>query len=277
MPPPAIVCCIIRPDFFVIKFKKCFVRTAPGYIRALFIAFLIFIDSFSVHPFVEGTTVIKDTVQNHAHAPAVYLLDQFCKICVAGFQIPLVCDAADKFRCPLVFFYTVRQTLAIIHNNFCIMRVNIIIILYIVFMVGRRYKQRIEIDNIYAQVLQIIQFFTNALQITAIKMSDVHIVRILIPVLYLFCRFVNIKIFIIQHVIRGISIAETVDKYLIENCALCPVRHIKSRTYLKVIFHIYILLDSNPVVITGYAAGMYLKIIYNIFFSGRNHCRIVIK
>ena len=47
------------------------------------------------------------------------------------------------------------------------MGINIVIVLNIILMVGRRHKQRIEIDHIHAQFLQIIHLIKNALQIAA--------------------------------------------------------------------------------------------------------------
>ena len=62
MPPPTIVGGIVRPYLFVIKLKERLIRTAPGYKCSLLVAFLILIDTLTIHPFVEGTAMVKYTI-----------------------------------------------------------------------------------------------------------------------------------------------------------------------------------------------------------------------
>ena len=49
-----------------------------------------------------------------------------------------------------IIFFSFRQTFSVILNNNAEMRVYMVIILYIVFVVRRRYKQRIKVDNLNA-------------------------------------------------------------------------------------------------------------------------------
>ena len=62
------------------------------------------------------------------------------------------------------------------------MRINIIIILYIILMVGWRNEKRIKIDHLYAKLLQIIHLVKNALQIATIEIRHIHIFRITVPI-----------------------------------------------------------------------------------------------
>ena len=44
-----------------------------------------------------------------------------------------------------------------------------VVILGIIFMIGGRHKERIEIKNLYPQMFQVIQLLPNPFQIAAIK------------------------------------------------------------------------------------------------------------
>ena len=64
------------------------------------------------------------------------------------------------------------------------MRINIIIILNIILMVTWGDKYRIQVNNLYSKILQVIQLIQNTLKITAIKFPDTHYRRNLSPVIY---------------------------------------------------------------------------------------------
>ena len=54
------------------------------------------------------------------------------------------------------------------------MRIDMIIILGIILMIGWRDEHRIKIQHLYAQVLEIIQLLPHALQIAAIETAHIH-------------------------------------------------------------------------------------------------------
>ena len=62
------------------------------------------------------------------------------------------------------------------------MRINIIIILSIIFMAGGRYEQWIKIQHFHTQFFQIIQLLYYTCQISTIKISHIKIPRVFIPV-----------------------------------------------------------------------------------------------
>ena len=49
------------------------------------------------------------------------------------------------------------------------MRIDIIIVLNIVFVIRWRYKKRVEIDDLHTELLKIIELIQHALQIAAVK------------------------------------------------------------------------------------------------------------
>ncbi len=99
-----------------------------------------------------------------------------------------------------------------------------LVILGVIFMTGGRQEDRIEIDCLYAQFLQIIQLIDHPLQVTAVKLSVSLRRRYPVPVFDTDDRFPQIAVLAGQDVIRWISVAETVRKDLVHYSALCPGR-----------------------------------------------------
>ncbi len=64
------------------------------------------------------------------------------------------------------------------------MRVNIVIILNVIFVIGGRNKKRVKINHIHAKFFQIIHLFQNSLQIASVEFPHSHSRRIFIPVLH---------------------------------------------------------------------------------------------
>ena len=95
------------------------------------------------------------------------------------------------------------------------MRIDIIVILNIVFVVRWRYEKRIEVYNIDAEIFEIIHLVEYALQISAVKLSDVHLGRILAPVGNLLRVSVKICVFVGQYVICGVAVIKSVHKNLV--------------------------------------------------------------
>ena len=201
MSPPSIVIRIVWPCILIVEFEKITVRTVCGNICSFFISWLILINPLTIQPLVKGTAVIKHTVQNDLHPPTVYLFHKFCKKTVAGFQIFLICHTTDVFCCMGIILISRCQHFPTVFYNLSIVRINIIIILYIVLMIRRRYKNRIKIYHVHAQILQIIQLIPNSLDISPVKLPDSHKCRTLIPVLNLYCGVTDIEVLPVFHII----------------------------------------------------------------------------
>ena len=141
------------------------------------------------------------------------------------------------------------------------MWVYIIIVLYIVLMIRWPNKQRIKINDLDTKLAKIIKLIKHTLQIATIELSYTHIGWIFIPILNLTDVFAYITVFIIKHVIRFITIAKSIGKYLVHNCALCPVRCLKSRHNLEIIISIKFFNSSYLIVIAYNLSSLYLEII----------------
>ena len=144
-------------------------------------------------------------------------------------------------------------------------------------MVGRRHKQRIEIDHIHAQFLQIIHLIKNALQIAAVKFAHAHSCGIFIPVLHSDRLIPDILVLVRQHVIGGITVVETIHIDLIKHRSLRPIRRFKARNHMKIIVLVCILRNTPHVIKTGKFACMYFKIITHLLILKLDRYRIVIE
>ena len=157
------------------------------------------------------------------------------------------------------------------------MRINIIIILYVIFMIWRWHKYRIHIDNFYTQVLKIIQFIQHALKVASIKPTDIIRFRQRIPLVDLFRKLMNINIFSVFHIIFRIPVIKTVNKNLVENCSLCPIRCLKTRHQFKIIILLTINLHSLLIIIQMYLSRYDFKIICTVFLRTINIFSVIIE
>ncbi len=100
-------------------------------------------------------------------------------------------------------------------------------------MIGRRYKDRVEIEHFHPEILQIRELIQNTLQVSAVKSGHVIGFRQTVPVLHTLRMASGICIFIGQYIICPVTVAETVREYLIHHCAVGPAWHIKRRIHIE--------------------------------------------
>ena len=86
---------------------------------------------------------------------------------VAGLKVRTVCHSVNVLCGITILLLSLRQKLALILHNFAEMRVDIIIILNIIFVIGRGDKQGIEVNGIYSKLLKVVHLVQDALQVTA--------------------------------------------------------------------------------------------------------------
>ena len=261
MAPPAVIKLIIRPFMLVVEMEKGTVGTVRTDIRSRLISRLFLIDPLPVHPFIKGSAMIKYPVQNNLHPPAVSLLHQLNKKLIAGFQVFLsgytidILGRLDIILCPM------GQQFSLIHHDLSKMRINIVIVLNIIFMIGGGYKQRIEIDHIHSQLLKIVQLLADSFQVTAIKLPDIYGSRTLSPFSHSAGALSDIDILIAQHIISGIPVIKTVRKNLIHHRTLCPVRCGKARLDTEGVAFTQILCHPQLIIKAVCLSAFYLKII----------------
>ena len=152
MVPPSRIMGIVRPRLLS-KVKEVPIRAALRHIGSLCIARCILVNPLSVQPFMKGTAMIKHAVQNHLHPATVNLFHQSRKKGIAGIQILLLADAADITGSLGIIRISRCETLSFVQKNHAVMRVDIVVILTVILMIGRRHKQRIEINHFNSEIL----------------------------------------------------------------------------------------------------------------------------
>ena len=159
MTPPAVVRPVSWPCFItvVVKLEKAVVRAVLGKICSRLIISGTLVNLLLIQPFIKGTAVVKHTIQDHLHSPSVDLLNQLRKQGVAGFQIFSGCRTGHiPLRLSVVRSIFIHQ-LSSVFDNPAKMRINVLIILAVILMVRRRYKNRVQINSLHSQALYIIQ------------------------------------------------------------------------------------------------------------------------
>ncbi len=131
-------------------------------------------------------------------------------------------------------------------------------------MIRRRHEERVKINHIDTQILQVIHFIQNSLQIPSVKFTNSHGVRIFIPILYLHRISANISVFIRQHIVFGISIIKTVYVYLVHHGSLCPFRRFVTRYQPEIAFPDRFLLYTAVIEIATHLSRIYFKIIMDL-------------
>ena len=238
-PPPAVIMPVVRPVLFQ-EIKIVMPGRVLRYIGSLFCFFPFFagsggffINMLFIHPFVEGTAMVEDTIQDDPNPSGMRLTDQFGQQAVRSLQVGRVCrpgNISAGMDVPIVSFF---QQGPRVPDDPAEMRVDMVIVLGVVFVIGRRDKEGIEINGLDTQVPQIIQLVHDPLQVTAVELPDVIGGRQLVPVLNTDHVAAAVVIFIRQDIIRPVSVAETVHEDLIHDAAGRPQGNLQARDDLK--------------------------------------------
>ena len=145
-------------------------------------------------------------------------------------------------------------------------RVDIVVILRIVFMVGRGNEKGIEIDCFNAQILQIVQLLPYTLQVSAVKTTHVELVGEFIPFPYTAGMPARIIIFVVAHVVLGIAVTEPVGKNLIKYYPLCPIWYGKVGVERKIEFGLTVFHAPQTVIAGNIVVIAHYEVIINLFF-----------
>ena len=152
-----------------------------------------------------------------------------------------------------------------------------VVILNIVFVIGRRYKKRVKIYTLYSESGKIIKLLHNAFKISAVKFPDTHRCRIFVPIGYMIDIISDIRIFTVNNIIGCITVKKSVRVYLIYNGSSHPFRCLESRIYHKIIILVQVCICSQLCIKHRRLTGTYLEIIINRFFSDMNGRCIIIE
>ena len=162
MTPPSVIVKIIWPCIFK-KLKKVLIWTSIRHISTLFISFLFLVNLFSVKPLIKRSAVIENAVYYNFHPALMGLFYKLCKQKIACIKIFDISNSVYELCCFPIISNIFFQSIAPIFYNFTKMRINIIIILNIIFVVRRRYKHWVKINNLNSKILKIIEFIPDSL------------------------------------------------------------------------------------------------------------------
>ena len=162
------------------------------------------------------------------------LFYKFCKKGITGVKILSVSRTDYITLCLFIVLCILIHQRTAVFYDLSKVRINMFVVLAVIFMVGRGYKYWIQVDNLYSKALNIVQLVPHTLKITAVKAAYIHSRRISAPVIDLIHWSSNINILTGLYIISGIAIAEAVHKNLVHHCALCPIRGMKAGCDLKI-------------------------------------------
>ena len=139
MSPPSIITGILRPLTVIIIVEQEIVPVWAlcAHICPRLISFHLIINHFPIHPFVKRTTMIEYSVNNYSHSATVDLFNQPDKQLIAGFQIFFVRCTNPVFISVIITLFPGFQKSTAICHYLSNMWINIIIILRVIFMIGR--------------------------------------------------------------------------------------------------------------------------------------------
>ena len=137
IPPPALIIAVVWPLSLLPELEKASVRAVRRHICPLFVAFCILIDAFPVHPLIERSAVVEHTIEDHLHSPSVRLRHHFGKQFIGRLKVRLVRHTIHIPGRQTILIRSLRQKLSHILHDPSKMRIDIIIILNVIFMIGR--------------------------------------------------------------------------------------------------------------------------------------------
>ena len=221
--------------------------------------------------------MIKHTVQDHLHPPAVDFFYQLCKQRVACFQIFPVSRPNHIALCLSVVRTVWIYQRTAVPDNPAKMGIDMLVVLAVVFVVGGRYKHRIQINGLYPKALNVIQLIPNALQISSIKTAYIHGRRIFSPVRHTAHRLSDVNILPRLYIIVGISVAKTICKNLVHHRPLSPVRRVKARSDLKIKLRPAISSRTQAVIQAYFLSLLYFKMIKHLIRRRCDPVLIIVK
>ncbi len=250
--PPLLVAVVVRPGFVTViaERKIIVVRAVLALVRTRGISIgliLIVIEAGTVHPLVEGATVVEHTVDDDTHAAGMAGLDELDEELVAGLEV-FTTRGADRVagRTGVVVLPVLDEGAAVLHD-LADMRIDVVVVLRIVLVVRRRHKKRVEVDDADAEALDIVELRAHAGEVTAVKPVYVECLDRGVPVLNTTRCSAEVDVFVVDDVIRRVAIAEAIDEDLVHDGTLRPVRDMESRHQAVREFTIHVVADAEAV------------------------------
>ena len=250
--PPFFITVIIRPIGFRLfgKFKILSIWTLVALkgTERIRISLSRLIEKRGIHIAMKGSAVIKNTVNNNPHSSGVTSHHKVPKKGITGFQVCFLGTANAVFTCLSVLRLSRKKHFSSIFNKPPQVRIDMVIILCVIFVIGGRYEKRVKVQNLNAKVTKIVQLLPNSFQVSTVKTMHIKRLYFGIPVLHCTDRPSQIDIFPILNIVLSIRIVEAIHKNLIHNRSLYPGRNKKIRKNGKSILLSQILRNAKTVV-----------------------------
>ena len=147
---------------------------------------------------------------------------------IAVFEVLNRGDTADIFRSGRVVFILRLHHMILILDNHTEVGINMGVILAVIFMAGRGDKNRVQVQNLDTQVLQVIEFIDDSLEVAAVEAAEIRIGRQSIPIRHMLGMADGIVILVVHNIIGRIAVEETVRENLILYGTLGPGGHMEA-------------------------------------------------
>ena len=108
------------------------------------------------------------------------------------------------------------------------MGIDVLIVLGVIFMAGRRQKDGVEIDRLDAKLLQVVQLVHDPLEVAPVKLAVADGRGRLVPVPDGNDRPAHIGVFPVVYVIGPVAVTEAVDEDLVHDRSDRPGRQMKA-------------------------------------------------
>jgi hypothetical protein len=109
------------------------------------------------------------------------------------------------------------------------MRIDMLVVLTVVFVAGGRHENRVEVQHLDPQTLQVVQLVDDPLNVAAVEAADIRVCRTFGPVIHMLGMTDGIIVLIVHDIIGRISVAETIRENLILNGAFGPCGNMEPR------------------------------------------------
>ncbi len=240
--------------------------------RALFVALFVEVNALPVQPFMERTAMVENAVYNHLYSQGMHLFHKAGKVLVGLFQIGFIRYPAYIFGGVAVVLFPALHTVShvVFYNRE--VRVDIVVVLRVVLVVGGRNEKGIEVHRLHAQIFKVLQLLLHALQIAAVKVVYVHSFGQFKPIAHLARVPARVIVLVVLNVVGRFAVAEAVAKNLIEHPALSPIGHLAAWDERKIVLVLIVVYRAEAVIIELVIVVYKLKVItYRLLTAGERY------
>ena len=169
--------------------------------------------------------MIEDPVQDHTDPSPVRLADQVREQPVARLEVRRIRHTELVFAGLCILRRPTGQDLGRVVHYFAKVGVDVAVILRVVLVVGGRDEDRIEVDRVDPQLVEVIELVDDALQVSAVVLARVITRWRTVPVVDVHDLSAVVGVLAGHDVVARVAVAEPVREDLVHHRALGPLRH----------------------------------------------------